>query len=87
MCKPARPVSLVPAATDAPPVDSASAIVDVVSADVEEASGDQDEEMLDYDPTLDRAEVNVVYLSSNYYVVGDDSRTTRFDFATQSAVF
>jgi hypothetical protein len=43
--------------------------------------------MLDYEPTPDRAEVNVVYLSSNYYVVGDDSRIAQFDFATQSAFF
>ena len=46
-----------------------------------------DEELVDYEASPERAEVNVVYLSSNYYVVGDDSTTTQFNFAIQSVVF
>ena len=46
-----------------------------------------DEELVDYEASLERAEVNVVYLLSDYYVVGDDSTTTQFNFAIQSVVF
>ena len=46
-----------------------------------------DEELVDYEASLERAEVNVVYLSSDYYVVGDDSMTTQFNFCIQSVVF
>lgn len=47
--------------------------------------------MIDYrvdcERTLERAKVNVVYLSSNYYVIGNDSTMAQFEFATQSVVF
>ena len=42
---------------------------------------------MDYEASPKRVEVNVVYLSSDYYVVGDDSTTTQFNFAIQSVVF
>jgi hypothetical protein len=46
-----------------------------------------DEEIVDYEATLERAEVNVVYLSTDYYIVEDDSVAAKFNFATESAVF
>jgi hypothetical protein len=73
-------------ATDAILVDSALTVVADVPTDVE-ISADLDEEMFDYEPTPERTKVNVVYFSSNYNVVGDDSRTAQFDFTTQSAIF
>ena len=46
-----------------------------------------DEEMVDYEATLKRAEVNVVVLSVDNYIVADDSTTAEFNFATESAIF
>jgi hypothetical protein len=34
-----------------------------------------------YEPSPDMAKVNVVYLYSYYYFVGDDSKMPQFDFA------
>lgn len=70
-----RPLPLVPTADDASLDDTAPVLRNFVSVVVEEVSGDLDEEMLDYEPTPKRAEVNVVYLFSDYHVVRDDSDT------------
>ena len=43
--------------------------------------------MVDYEATLERVEVNVVVLSTDYYIVADDSTVAEFNFATESAVF
>ena len=43
--------------------------------------------MLDYGSTLERAEVNVVYISNDYYILGDDSAAAEFNFITESAIF
>jgi hypothetical protein len=42
---------------------------------------------VDYEPPLERVNINVVYLSTDGDFLGDDSRTTEFNFATQSAIF
>jgi hypothetical protein len=39
---------------------------------VDEDSKEQDEYMVHYGPSLVRAEVNVVYLASGIFVIGDD---------------
>jgi len=65
----------------------ASTIASMVGIQVVDDSEVPDEELVDYEASLERAEVNVVYLSSDYYVMGDDSTTTQFNFAIQSAVF
>ncbi|CAD6226137.1 unnamed protein product [Miscanthus lutarioriparius] len=46
-----------------------------------------DEEMVDYEAILERVDVNVVYMSVNYYILGDDSATAEFNFMTESAIF
>jgi hypothetical protein len=46
-----------------------------------------DEEMVDYEATLERGEINVVVLSTDYYIVVDDSMAVEFNFATKSTVF
>jgi hypothetical protein len=43
--------------------------------------------MVDYEATPKRAEVNVVYLSTNYYIVEDDSPAIVFNFAMEDVVF
>jgi hypothetical protein len=46
-----------------------------------------DEEMVDYEATPKRGEVNVVVLSTDYYIVEDDSATAVFNFSIQDATF
>ena len=46
-----------------------------------------DEEMVDYEATSERAEVNVVVLSANYYIMADDATVVEFIIAMESAVF
>jgi hypothetical protein len=46
-----------------------------------------DEEMVDYEATPKRAKVNMVVLSADYYIVGDDSMVAKFNFAMKSAIF
>jgi hypothetical protein len=51
--------------------DFASTIAALVSMEVPEDSKMPDEEMDDYETTPKRAEVNVVYLFTDYYIVED----------------
>jgi hypothetical protein len=44
-------------------------------------------EMVYYEPSLEKAKANIIYLSYDYYVIGDDSTMAQFDYATQSVVF
>jgi hypothetical protein len=67
--------------------DSASTIAALVGMEVPEDSEVPDDEMVDYEATLERAEVNVVYLSTDYYIVEDDSAAVEFNFVMKSAVF
>jgi hypothetical protein len=46
-----------------------------------------DEEMVDYEATLEREEVNVLILSADYYIIADDSTIAEFNFTMESAVF
>jgi hypothetical protein len=52
----------------------------------DEVYEEQGKEMVDYLSTIERVEVNVIYLSFDYYVIRDDSTMAQFDFATQSVV-
>lgn len=38
-------------------------------------------ELVNYGASLDRMEINVAYFSPDYYFMGDDEKTTQFDFA------
>ena len=42
---------------------------------------------MDYEPSPEHVDINVVYLSADGDFIGDDSRTAEFNFATQSAIF
>jgi hypothetical protein len=46
-----------------------------------------DEEMVDYETTLERGEVNVVVLSTDYYIIDDDSAAAVFNFPIQDVTF
>jgi hypothetical protein len=46
-----------------------------------------DEEMVDYEATPERGNVNVVVLSADYYIVEDDSTVAVFNFPIQDATF
>jgi hypothetical protein len=46
-----------------------------------------DEEMVDYEATPERGEVNIVVLSTDYYIVEDDSIVAVFNFPIQDATF
>jgi hypothetical protein len=46
-----------------------------------------DEEMVDYEATPVRGEVNVVVLSADYYIVEDDSTAAVFNFPIQDVTF
>jgi hypothetical protein len=46
-----------------------------------------DEEMVDYEATPERVEVNVIVLSTDYYIMTDDSTAAEFNFTMESVVF
>jgi hypothetical protein len=64
--------------------DFASTVATMVGMEMPEVPN---EEMVDYEATLERGEVNVVVLSSDYYIVEDDSAATLFNFPIQDATF
>ena len=64
--------------------DFATTIATLVGMEVPEVP---DEEMVDYEATPERGEINVVVLSADYYIIADDSTVVEFNFATESAVF
>jgi hypothetical protein len=64
--------------------DFASTVATVVGMEVPEVP---DEEMVDYEATPERGEVNVVVLSANYYIIEDDSTAAVFNFLLQDATF
>jgi hypothetical protein len=62
----------------------ASTIAAMVGMEVPEVP---DEEMVGYETTLEREEVNVVVLSVEYYIVEDDLAAAVFNFPIQDATF
>jgi len=64
--------------------DFATTVAALVGMEVPEVP---DEEMVDYEATPERGEINVVVLSANYYIIADDSTMAEFTFATESVVF
>ena len=74
----------VPGASEVSSNDFATTVAALVGIEVPEVP---DEEMVDYEPTLERVEVNVVVLSADYYIMVDDSMAVEFNFATESVVF
>ena len=82
--KSAEPTPAVPGASEVSSDDFATTVAALVGMEVLEVP---DEEMVDYEPTLERVEVNVVVLSADYYIMVDDSMAVEFNFATESVVF
>jgi len=80
----AEPTPIVPGASDVSSDDFASTVAALVGMEVPKVP---DEEMVHYEATPKRVEVNVVYMSADYYILGDDSVATEFNFVTESAIF
>jgi hypothetical protein len=64
--------------------DFASIVAAMVGMEVPKVP---DDEMVDYEATPERGEVNVVVLSADYYIVEDDSAAAVFNFLIQDATF
>jgi hypothetical protein len=64
--------------------DFTSTVATMVGMEVPEVL---DEEMVDYEATPERGEVNVVVSSIDYYIVEDDSAVAVFNFPIQYATF
>jgi hypothetical protein len=64
--------------------DFASTIATMVGMEVPEVPN---EEMVDYEATPERGEVNVVVLFADYYIVEDDLASVVFNFPIQDATF
>jgi hypothetical protein len=73
-----------PGASEVSSDDFATTVDVLVGMEVHEVP---DEEMVDYEATLEREEVNVLVLSADYYIVADDSTIVEFKFTMESAVF
>jgi hypothetical protein len=71
----------VPVASEVSSDDFSSTVAALVGMEVPEDSEVPDEEMVDYETTSERVEVNVVYLSVDYYIVEDDSAAAKFNFS------
>jgi hypothetical protein len=74
----------VPMASELCCDDFASTIAAMVGIEVPKVP---DEEMVDYEATPKRGEVNVVVLSANYYIIEDNSTVVVFNFPIQDATF
>jgi hypothetical protein len=74
----------VPVASEVSSDDFASTIAAMVCMKVLEVL---DEEMVDYEATPERGEVNIVVLSTDYYIVEDDSIVVVFNFPIEDATF
>jgi hypothetical protein len=79
----AKPTPIVPMASKVSSDDFARAIAAMVGMEVPEVL---EEEMVDYEPTLKR-KVNVVVLSTDYYIVKDNSAAVVFNFPIEDATF
>ena len=64
--------------------DFATTVAALVGMEVPKVS---DEEMVDYEATPKRAEVNVVILSTDYYIMVDDATTMEFNFVMRVLYF
>jgi hypothetical protein len=62
-------------------------VAPIVAAESENLQEDQDEELVDYELSPERMDINVVYLSADGDFLGDDARTVGSNFATQSVIF
>jgi hypothetical protein len=78
-----EPTPIVPMASEVSPDDFAHTVAAMVGMEVLEVL---EEEMVDYEPTPER-EVNVVVLSTDYYIVEDDSAAAVFNFPIEDATF
>jgi len=62
-------------------------VASIDAVESEDLQDDQYEELVDYEPSPEHVDINVVYLSADGDFIGDDSRTAEFNFATQSVIF
>ena len=72
----AEPTPTVLGASEVSSNDFASTIAALVGIEVPEVP---DEEMVGYEATSERVEVNVVYMSADYYILGDDLAVAEFN--------
>jgi len=72
----AKSTPTVPGASEASSDDFAPTIATLVGMEVPEVL---DEDMVDYEATSERTEVNVVYMSTDYYILGDDLAVAEFN--------
>jgi hypothetical protein len=79
-----EPTPTAPVASEVSSDDFASTIAAMVGMEVPEVP---DEDMVDYEATPEREEVNVIVLSADYYFVEDDSAAAVFNFPIQDATF
>jgi hypothetical protein len=82
-----EPTPIVLVASEVSSDDFSFIVAALVDMEVPEDSDVPNEEMVDYETTLERAEVNVVYLFVDYYIVEDDLAAAEFNFATERAIF
>jgi hypothetical protein len=80
----AEPTPTVPMASEVSSDDFAFTVAAMVGMEVPEVPN---EEMVDYEATPKRGEVNVIVLSTDYYIVEDDSAAAVFNFPIQDATF
>ena len=79
----AEPTPAVPGASKVSSDDFATTISTLVGMEVPEVP----DEMVDYEATPQRGEINVVVLSTDYYIIADDSTMVEFNFTTESVIF
>jgi hypothetical protein len=79
----AEPTPTVPVTSEVSSNDFSHTVAALVGMEVPEVP---EEEMVDYDATPKR-EVNVVVLSTDYYIIEDDSAATVFNFPIEDTTF
>jgi hypothetical protein len=83
----AKPTLIVSMVADTSLDHSTPVISFVVVADAQVHHESLDEELVDYKPSPEHMDINVVYLSIDGDFIGDDARMANLIFATPSAIF
>jgi len=85
--KSAQPIPVCSDVSSGPPEDFATTISAMVGIEVPD---EPDEEMVDYEPSPPHAEMNTIFLSADYYVIGqgeDEVAAAELAFGIEDAVF
>lgn len=81
--EPAKPVPLPPMQADTSSGDSTpNFVAPIVATEFEDLQENHDEELVDYEPSLEHVDINVVQLSADGDFLGDDSSVAEFNFVT-----